>query len=211
MTFGLITEGPTDQVVLRYLLARYFSDPDIDTRPVQPNTDSTDKEDHFGGWKNVLNHCSSADMTAALQGYDYVIIQIDTDCCEDYGVPKRVGGKDITDNEIVQKTKELIIENIGADLYAKYSSKIIFAISHSSIECWLLPFYFANNQRKKTVNCCETLNQELNRDGFNLDCNNKKEKYYHKICKKIRSKAQIESESVHNDSFNLFISRLTSI
>jgi hypothetical protein len=49
MAFGLITEGPTDQIVLNYILARYFKDPNIEIRPVQPNTDSTDEEETKGG------------------------------------------------------------------------------------------------------------------------------------------------------------------
>ncbi len=211
MTFGLITEGPTDQVVLRYLLAKYFSNPDIDTRPVQPNVDSTDGSTYFGGWVKVLEYCKSADMVAVLQANNFIIIQIDTDCCEEYGVQKREGGENITDDEIVEKTKAVIIEKIGAEIYAEYSPKIIFAISHDSIECWLLPLYYNDNRRTKTANCCETLNQELIKKGFTVDCNNKKEKYYHKICKEIKNKAQIENISLHNSSFKQFIHRLTSI
>ena len=211
MTFGLITEGPTDQLVLRNILARFFSDPDIDTRPVQPNTDSTDEADHFGGWVKVLAYCRSADMIVALQAYDFVIVQIDTDCCEEYGVSKRTGGMNITADEIVQKAKTVIIEKIGTEIYAEYSRKIIFAISHDSIECWLLPLYYNDNRRTKTTNCCETLNQELSKKGFTLDCNSKKEKQYHKICKEIKNKRQIESISIHNNSFKEFIHSLTNI
>ncbi len=210
MTFGLITEGPTDQVVIRNILARYFS-PNIDTRPVQPNTDATDEIAHFGGWVRVLEYCKSTDMAIALQVYDFVIIQLDTDVCEEYGVQKREGGSDISGDEIVQKTKAVIIEKIGVDLYAQYNQKIIFAISYDSIECWLLPIYFADNRKTKTLNCCETLNQELTKKGFTLDCNNKKEKYYHKICKEIKSKTQLEAISVHNNSFNQFIQKLATI
>lgn len=209
-TFGLITEGPTDQVILRTILARNIS-PDVDIRPVQPNTDATDNIEHFGGWVKVLDYCKSAEMKIVLQAYDYTIIQIDTDVCEEYGVVRRKGGRDLTDVEIVEKTKEKIIENIGNEVYVPYKEKIIFAISHSSLECWLLPLYFNDNRQSKTVNCCETLNQELFREGFTIDCNSKKEKFYQKICKKIKSKAQVESMSVHNNSFQQFIHQLTEL
>jgi hypothetical protein len=210
MTFGLITEGPTDQVVLRHILARFFS-PDIDTRPVQPNVDSTDEIDHFGSWVKVLGYCKSADMSAALEVNDFVIIQIDTDVCQEYGVQKREGGRDITDDEIVEKVKAVIIDNIGVGLYGQFSQKIIFAISHDSIECWLLPLYFTNNNRAKTTNCCDTLNQELRKRDFTIDCNKKRTIEYKKICKEIKSKAIIENISVHNSSFNQFIQRLAII
>ena len=208
--FGLITEGPTDQVIIKNVLARFIS-PDIATLPVQPNTDSTDKADHFGGWGRVLGYCKSADMLAVIEVNDFVIIQMDTDVCEEYGVQKRVAGNDLTSDEIVQKTKELIIENIGRELYAAYKHKIIFAISHESIECWLMPLYYNDNRRTKTTNCCETLNQELTKKGFTLDCDNKNPYYYKKICKEIKNKAQIENIAVHNNSFNQFIQQLPKI
>jgi len=211
MVLGLITEGPTDQVVLRHLLSRYFSDPDIDIRPVQPNTDSTDAADHFGGWKNVLNYCSSADMVAALEANDYVIVQIDTDVCEEYGVKRREHDNDLTDVQIVEKAKAVIIAKIGGELFDRFNNKIVFAISHDSIECWLLPLYYTDKTKSKTTNCCDTLNQELRKEGFTIDCGGKKVLYHQKVCKKIRSRALIESISVHNHSFHQFIQRLASI
>ena len=214
MTFGLITEGPTDQVVLKYLLAGYFSNPDIDIRAVQPNIDATDRVSP-GGWQRVLNYCKSPDMAAVLQVEGFVIIQMDTDCCEEFGVQKRESGKDMTNEEIVEKTKNVIIGYIGKDLFTEFNQKIIFAISHESIECWLLPLYYNDNNRTKTLNCCENLNQELQKGTFTLDCNSKQKKYYEKICRdkrdKIRNRALIETISVHNVSFNQFIQRLSSL
>jgi len=209
MTFGLITEGPTDQVVLRNILGRYFN-PAVYVRPVQPAIDETDRVGP-GGWQRVIEYCRSADMVSALQIYDFVIIQLDTDVCEEYGVQKREGDRDISGDEIVEKTKAVIIGNIGADLYTQYSRKIIFAISHDSIECWLLPLYYTNNNRTKTFNCCDTLNQELRKKDFTIDCNNKRATEYKKICKEIRSKTIIENISIHNNSFNQFIQRIASL
>lgn len=207
MTFGLITEGPTDQIVLHTLLARYI-DPNVDIRTVQPNTDSTDKAAHFGGWRLVLNYCQSPDMVAVLEANDYVIIQMDTDVCDDYGVSKRQGELDLTGDEIVAQTKEVIIANIGAELYSKHKEKVIFAISYESIECWLLPLYFTDNSRTKTLNCCEKLNQELIKKGFTIDCNSKAPRYYNKICREIKSRKQVEAMSAHNGSFNQFVAQL---
>ena len=161
MNFGLITEGPTDQVVLKHLLARYFSDPDIDTRSVQPNFDSTDEVSHFGGWLKVLEYCKSPDMKIALEGYDFIIIQMDTDVCEEFGVKKREGGLVLPEIDIIHQIKSVIIQYIDNEIYQEFQHKIIFAISHESVECWLLPLYFENNVRNKTFNCCDTLNQEL--------------------------------------------------
>lgn len=212
MIFRLITEGPTDQVVLRSLLARYFANPDIDVRPVQPNTDSTDKMDHFGGWENVLNYCASTDMAPTLEADGFVVIQIDTDVCEDYGIQKREGGNDKKEEQIIEQTRELIISKFSPGLYANYQSKVIFAISHESIECWLLPLYFNDNKRKKQINCCETLNLELIRqEQFTLDCNSKKVLYYNKMCKSIKNKVQIDGMAIFNPSFKQFTDQLALI
>lgn len=208
MIFRLITEGPTDQTVLRYILAKYFAEPDIDVRPVQPNTDSTDTQDHLGGWSRVMKYCNSLDMAMVLEADGCVVIQIDTDRCEDYGVVKRVDGRDKTEAELIGATKATLIDKIGEALYERHSDKIAFAISHESIECWLLPLYYNDNSRTKTVNCCNKLNQELVKEGFTLDCENKKEKYYHKICKKIKNKTHVEAISGFNSSFNEFIQNL---
>ncbi len=210
MTFGLITEGPTDQVVLRNILGRYFKPP-VYIRPVQPNIDSTDEVDHFGSWVKVLGYCKSADMKTALKFFDYVIIQLDTDVCEEYGVQKREGDRVITDDEIVERTKTVIVAHIGTDLYDQFNQKIVFAISHDSIECWLLPLYFSNNNRTKTFNCCDTLNQELRKRGFTIDCNKKRALEFQKICKEIKNKAIVENISTHNNSFNQFIQKLATL
>ena len=41
-SFGLITEGKTDQAVLKNILVGYFQDVDLYIRPLQPS-DVTDK------------------------------------------------------------------------------------------------------------------------------------------------------------------------
>ncbi len=215
MVFGLITEGPTDQTVLRYIMSKFFADPDIDIRSVQPNADSTDKADEDGGWGRVRNYCKSADMLATLEANDYVVIQMDTDVCEDFGVKKREGDRDLTAEEIIDKTKDIITSYIGTGINEKYSAKIIFAISHDSIECWLLPLYYTNNNRTKTLNCCEVLNRELMKGDFTLDCNSKQNKFYTRIFRDkkdlLRNRKQIENMAVFNSSFQQFVSQLALI
>lgn len=211
MKFGLITEGPTDQTVIKSLLVRFFADPAVKITTVQPNTDSTDSANHYGGWKLVLDYCKSPDMTTALEINDFVVIQIDTDVCEEYCVAKRENGTDRSAEEIVERTKGIIVECIGTDLYIQYKHKIIFAISYEAIECWLLPLYFSDNNKTKTFNCCEKLNQELTKKGFTIDCANKKPLYYNKICKEIKRKEQIVTMSIHNNSFGQFVAQLIAI
>jgi hypothetical protein len=212
MKFGLITEGPTDQTVIKSLLVRFFADPAVKITTVQPNTDSTDSANHYGGWKLVLDYCKSPDMTTALEINDYVVIQIDTDVCEEYGVAKRENGANLSADEIIERIKGIIVDCIGADLYTQYKHKIIFAISYESIECWLLPLYLTGNNRSKTLNCCDVLSRELSRrTDFFIDCNSKKPLYYKEICKEIKRKEQIVSISVHNNSFEQFVAQLSSI
>ena len=211
MIIGLITEGPTDQIIIKQLLAKYLGDPNIDTRTLQPNTDCSDIAKHFGGWGRVFDYCASSDFETALQAMDFVLIQLDTDVCEEYGVKKRIGDRDVHESEIIEEAKTKLIQKMGISLYRAYKGKIILAISHGSLECWLLPLYFNDNNRKKTMNCCNQLNQALKKEGFTIDCNHKAPLFYNKICKNLKNKAQILKMKDGNLSFNDFINRLDKI
>lgn len=60
-TFGLITEGITDQEVITNILFGYYDNPDLDITELQPLKDETDskKSANFGGWGNLLEYCKS--------------------------------------------------------------------------------------------------------------------------------------------------------
>ena len=55
---------------------------------IQPLYDATDKSKATGGWGNLLDYLRSEAFQQTFQTSKYVIIQIDTDKSEEYGVPK---------------------------------------------------------------------------------------------------------------------------
>jgi hypothetical protein len=166
-TFGLITEGITDQFVIENILIGYFKGDDyIEFRELQPLRDETDENraKNYGGWNKVIEYCGSSKFKEALLFNDYIIIQIDTDVSDKpvgYGIPHLENGKELSSEDLVQKVVTKFIGLIGESVYKKNEDKKIFAISVHSIECWLLPLYYMDKKKYKVKGCLSTLNQAL--------------------------------------------------
>ena len=213
-SFGLITEGITDQEIISNILYGYFENTDLIINELQPLKDETDKKksSNFGGWGNLIEYCQSEVFRYAFQTTDYVIIQIDTDICEEYNVSKKENGLDLSPEELIKNVKKKFIEVIGEDFYNQCEKRIIFAISVHSIECWLLPIYFTDSKKSKTVNCLNTLNPELNKKlGFTIDKNNKRFDYYEDISSIFSKRKYLNKHYPHNPSFNFFIKSLDEL
>ena len=213
-SFGLITEGITDQVVIENILYGFFNDKDIPVNPLSPLRDATDenKAASASNWIEVFEYCKSSRFKSELFINDYLIIQIDTDALQGDSVPEKYKislSNDLSVEEIIERVKEKLIGYIGMDFYDKHQSKIIFAISVHSIECWLLPIYFPGQPAKasKTENCLKTLNSVLQqREGFYID---KKElKYYRDISEKFKKNKDLKRWCILNPSFHGFILEL---
>ncbi|MFB2875510.1 hypothetical protein [Floridanema aerugineum] len=55
ITFGLITEGLTDQIVIEDILSGYFNTADIIVNPLQPERDKDDEnKSDYGGWAFLI-------------------------------------------------------------------------------------------------------------------------------------------------------------
>ena len=67
LKIGLITEGITDQIILRPIIENYWKEAEFLFRPVQLRVDETDKQEGFGGWVNVLKTCHEEDLTTRLK------------------------------------------------------------------------------------------------------------------------------------------------
>jgi len=221
-TFGLITEGYTDQLLLEGVLEGLLNAQDDDLRVnyISPVWDETDAaQGQKAGWYQVFEYCKYVEnLSRDLQYNDYLIIQIDTDVSEDihYDIPQKNNGNDLSPEELIDCVIAKFQNLIGEPLFTEYGERIIFAISVHSIECWLLPI-FGNNpaEKKKTVNCLKTLNRKLNaKHGFTIDQNNKSAgDYYEKLAgyfanKKRNALIQLGS---HNPSFHIFLSKLCMI
>ena len=207
-TFGIVSEGITDQVILENILYGWTGNKNIPITRLQP------KEDISGNWDKVFKYCQSIDFKGAFSFCDFVIIQIDTDFMQRGEVTEqfKIDIQNLTVKQIIDAFKTKFIELIGQEFYKEYSKHIIFAISVNEIECWLLPIYFYNKKAKaaKTTNCINTLNTVLKQqEGFYIDA--KKMEYYEKIAKHLRKKKNIEKFAPKNPSFEIFINNIEQI
>lgn len=204
MTFGLIGEGETDQIILKQILIGFLKDKAV-VNILQPLPNES------GGWSKVLHYCKSMDFKQALSLNDFLVIQIDTDFMSGPDVPEeyRIKIKDLDVEKTVLAFKEKLADLIGEAFFVEYKTQIIFAIAVNEIECWLLPAYFENNKKKaaKTQNCIDTLNTVLKqREGFFL--NDKKTEYYEQLSRNFRKRKDILKYAQKNPSFQIFVEEL---
>jgi hypothetical protein len=106
-TFGIIAEGLTDQYVIENILRGFFggSGDDLVVNYVRPPLDATGRAEGAGktgdkppaGWTLVFKALRDGEHKKALQFNDHVIVQIDTDVCEEKGfdVPRRENGVEL--------------------------------------------------------------------------------------------------------------------
>ncbi|MEG4027199.1 MULTISPECIES: phage tail protein [unclassified Microcoleus] len=214
ISFGLITEGLTDQIVIENILAGYFKNPDLDIRPLQPERDKKDENKFkgYGSWSQVFAYCRLKDFQEAFQFNDYIIIQIDTDVSEEHGydIPQRDENGEFTPKELIEKVIEKFKEEIiGEYFYSQCQQRIIWAISVHSIECWLLPLYYKDHKKSHFKNCLGTLNKQLyKKDGFTIDA--KKPQYYRQISEKYRKHRDLMDCYQHNPSLTSFVVEIES-
>ena len=156
-----------------------------------------------------MEYCASRRFQEALQFYDYIIIQIDTDVSEDYGVPKQDETGEFTVEQIIEKVRERLASCIGDVFYSRYSERILFAISVHSVECWLLPLYYSDRRKSKLASCLRTLNQVLQRaERFTIDPNRKNPDYYRHICRQYCKHKTLMKFYSENPSLKIFIAEI---
>lgn len=174
-TIGLITEGPTDLQVLRLLLAGLCGSAYTITEllPVA-GADGTYPPT---GWTKVLSFIGDPEFDDALNNrdfpIDYVVSHLDSDSCELFMPP--IPHSDDTNDVLTQIQQRLVqlMEAVAPHFYATYAHRILFAVAVRSTECWLLPLFYNDNTRTKTVNCLNSLNAALGRHGITIDKSNK--------------------------------------
>lgn len=158
---ALICEGPTDQAVLRRLLAGVLGD-DVVVNEVQPP--SPMKAEDFGGWEMVFASIRGGDVGRALEFNDLVLLQVDADVCERVGfdVSRRVDGRERNEAELVEAVRARLLAAVhDADPHVD-PAQLLFALCVDELECWLLLLL---SERDKTTGCLEAANRELNKAG----------------------------------------------
>ena len=207
--FGLVTEGESDQVVIEYILSGYFDNPDLVVTANHPLRDATDAGKATGGWGNLKEYLKSAAFQHTFQTSEYVVIQLDTDVSEEYGVSKRDHNGELGVESRIKNTSEKIIEWIGLEVYDAIRERVIFAISVHEIECWLLPIYHSDKKREKTTGCINTLYEALKKKE-NFTIHGKEYRYYEKMAKPFLKRKQLDQYSPHNPSLKIFVGNLGS-
>lgn len=213
-SFALVTEGITDQLVLKHLIHGIVEDKDdedVRFSILQPLLDATDEarqaRGSYGGWEKVLEYCTkTTELLNALSVNQYLVIQIDTDCCEhvNFGLSLQTPIA-----QLALDTKAVLIEKLTQEFYDKYKDRIIFAISIHSTECWLLPYYGSSvSSRKKVTSCEQKLNNELNKQKIDY---NKDGDCYMIICKPLSKYKNIRSIRAHNNTLNDFVASVEAL
>jgi len=220
-TFGIISEGPTDQIIIDNILVGFFNNEDfLGVRYLQPLRDETDSLaiEKFGGWYKVFEYCRSQNFIEAFEQNDYLIIQIDTDRCEDthFDVRKsKADGSLVTPLELIEavttKFEMIFTEAFGLEKFELFKHRVIYAICVNEIECWLLPLYYDDRTKSSTNNCIHKLNQKISeRLGFYIDPSNKSNQVgnYDKISRGYLKNKTLMTSCNHNPSLQVFIQKL---
>jgi len=216
ITIGLIGEGITDHILIKYIISGLFKGEEPLITELQPRIDpkDTSRTINSGNWDQVFKYCASKDFQDAFESNPslHVIIQMDSDVfrsgevSEKYRFPfNKADGTKLTTDEIIEELKELIILEIGQDFYDKVKSRIIFAIAVDAIECWLLPFYCRGNSRSKEVNCLNTLNNVIKSNpkiGFTI--HKKEVGYYYRLAKPLSKFKELKRSYSFNRSLEVF-------
>ncbi len=208
-TFGLITEGPTDQVVIKHILFGIFNDPDLAITRLQP------KADEPGNWAKVFDYCCSKELKQALYDIDFLIIQIDTDVLIREQLPEKYRldlPSHLSVEATVERVSKLLISLMddGEQFWENYGGRILFGISVHQLECWLLPIYFKDKLVKaaKITGCIDTLNEVLQqKEGFFI--HGKDLSFYSKMSKHFRKNVL---QIYHlNPSLKIFVERVLKV
>lgn len=220
-SFAIICEGVSENLALRSIIEKkwrsdaYFAD-------IQPRT--TVNHGHTvqgspGGWPKVLSHCNTEEFRQALQSNDYLIVQIDTDRCDDpkFGINKLdEKNQPRPEIEVYDDIVERLIQDVDREFYEANKDRIIFAICFEEIECWFLPLFFSDKRACATTGCIGKINQELHKEkgGYNIpeDDKNSPRAYstYRFILKKMKRK-DIQNIAKCNYGFQKFMEQMNAI
>ncbi|MFM7578883.1 MAG: hypothetical protein ACKO5Q_18360 [Microcystaceae cyanobacterium] len=206
ITFGLVTEGRTDQAVIRAILTGYFGDDNIRVTSLNP-----DDQNKLGGWSQVFRYCHSEDFQEAFESKDYVIIHIDTDISPEYKIPQiDQDGNRLSPNQLIQNVKDKLKNLLDPEFYQRYGARIIFAIAVHSIECWLLPLYGRENEKSAIDGCFEKLDEAISQAPEKSPVKKlvKKSRCYEKIALPYANKETLLNYYFRNPSFKIFIEDL---
>ena len=195
-TFGAIVEGITDFPIINSILIGYFNDSTIDINLISPISFKASSN-----YDKVFKSCKPEKLKRAFLANKYIIIHVDTDVSESFGVSHSEDDKPLSPQQLIDKVIGKFRLEMGEDFYEKYANRIIFAIAVHSIECWLFPLFTPDNQSSQTENCCKVLEKIV--PSFRKDYG-----YYQEITEKYRNHDDLLNLYPKNPSLKMFIEQL---
>jgi hypothetical protein len=206
ISFGIISEGRTDQIVIDAILHGYFHPKDLTVNYVQPSPILSETP---AGWGHVFNCLKNLDAEGTLQYNNYLVIQIDADKQDDYGVPSQA----LSDIDRVLNIIEKLKNSINKDFYTANQNRFIFAVALDTIECWILPLLYIDDRSQKTTGCLESANRALRKSGNNgLSAGDKMfPRSFVDVTRDYRKKRILIQHHDKNISLKYFISQLEVI
>ena len=204
MRFAIVGEGLTDFKVLKNLLIGFFKDKNLPVTRLLPN------DNEPVGWGNVLQYLSTAEFQMGVRLNDYVVVQIDTNECEEWAKVRHLGdnSKDII--AFIGQITAQLIARISHDFYHANQQKIFFAICVHEIECWLLPFHASQPAHaSKLVGCFNTLEKIAVKNGYSLHQKNYQDgKHYDGLSGEMKNHKELLKKSELNPGMKVFIDTL---
>ena len=167
----------------------------------------------------MLSHCNTEEFRRALQNNDCLVVQIDTDRCDDplFGIKKvDESNRPRTHEDIYNDIITRLLQDVDKDFYEANKERIIFAICFDEIECWFLPLFYSDKRACATTGCISKLNQELRKDkgGYYIPEEGKNganaRSTYQFVFKKIKRK-DIPRISQYNYGFKKFVEQMDAI
>ncbi|MDP2317000.1 MAG: hypothetical protein Q8P41_29170 [Pseudomonadota bacterium] len=207
-TVGLICEGPTDRAVLERILDGY-SRGSVTVSPIQPPNPMRPGVD-FGGWQQVFASIRRKDVSGALAFNDLVIVQVDTDVCEQVGfdVPRRNTAHELTEAELTARVCERLYRELAEADPEADRTRVLLAICVNELECWLL--LHLSDRKPKTTGCLEAANQALQKENCPRlgTKDNKHLRAYEDAAKGLRRRPAVDALRNRAPSLDAFLVQL---
>jgi hypothetical protein len=171
ISFAIIAEGVTDQIVIKNILQGIFGleGTFIMVNNLQPLNNSSDINSP-GGWTLTLDYLKNSEkLKDALNYNDFIVINIDTDRSPDPGfdVSHYKDGVELDQKSLINNIINHLRTIIDKDVLSEIEDKMIFAIPVHSIECWLLHLH-CPSEIYKTKNCLNRLNNCLRKKNIKM-------------------------------------------
>ena len=212
--FGLISEGPTDQIVLKNMIGGLLNTKKVFARNLLPEWDADDDDSLLDSPRSNNNAVFDFLKTERFRQFlentnDFALIQIDTDALKatEIKTEYRLPLSNLSVEACIDKVKEKFMGVMGLSFYEKYQERISFAISVDALECWLLPIYYENQkiQAAKSQGCLKALNEGLRKAGFSFTIHKKELNYYREASKAYQKQKDFNRWYLLNPSLKIFI------